>query len=409
MRTAPARHCAAANSWWCPIAWRKPTRPRSRTYCCRRPPGERRKAQSPTRTGIFPGNAAFLPAAGEARPDWWIICRSRLSGWAFTMDFSYSSVRPRSSTSTFASARLGNGSSRAFDVGGLVGLGESAYARLDARSMARPGRGSPRHAAPVRRRPLLSPRRARAVDTDHPSRSEVRAGRRIPLVLEHRPRSGSVAYHDPHRPLAAPLLALSRALRRHASRGRAAISGSRRSARARRHPMGPHDRAPAHQRRDCAWGALRPHPLERLERFERSRGRIGLAERRPLERRAGVQGHAGPHRTLRGQLVRLRTRSRPAGARGSELLGLRGKRCIPPLRNRRPPGAGALAGLGTLAVTARTASRLDRLRRCPCRHVSRGGSMRWPARVLLVRRATARAAFPIVAGIAVRPDEFDGG
>ena len=71
----------------------------------------------------------FLPAAGEAKPDWWIICRVA-ERMGFGHGFGHRGPAEIFDEHVRLSA-VGNGSSRAFDVGGLAALGESAYARLE--------------------------------------------------------------------------------------------------------------------------------------------------------------------------------------------------------------------------------------------------------------------------------------
>ena len=71
---------------------------------------------------------AFLPLPGAARPDWWILCQiARRLG--FEQGFNFESAaeifdeHARLSTAD-------NAGRRAFDLGGLVGLGEAGYADL---------------------------------------------------------------------------------------------------------------------------------------------------------------------------------------------------------------------------------------------------------------------------------------
>ena len=66
--------------------------------CCPPPPGARRTARSPIPSGASRASAPFLPPPGEARPDWWIICRGRASAWASPTP-SPTRRRPRSSPS----------------------------------------------------------------------------------------------------------------------------------------------------------------------------------------------------------------------------------------------------------------------------------------------------------------------
>src|SRR5882672_1682036 len=71
---------------------------------------------------------SFLPAPALARPDWWMICQvaQRLG---FRRGFSYSGVAEIFDEHARLSA-AGNGGRRAFQLGGLIGLGEQGYAGL---------------------------------------------------------------------------------------------------------------------------------------------------------------------------------------------------------------------------------------------------------------------------------------
>jgi assimilatory nitrate reductase catalytic subunit len=70
----------------------------------------------------------FLPAPAMARPDWWMICQvaQRLG---FHAGFDYSNVAEIFDEHARLSAE-GNDGTRAFDLSGLIGLGEQGYADL---------------------------------------------------------------------------------------------------------------------------------------------------------------------------------------------------------------------------------------------------------------------------------------
>ncbi len=71
---------------------------------------------------------ALLPAAGEARPDWWIVCDvARRLGFAeaFAYDSPAAIFREHATLSTFE-----NAGKRVFDLGALAGLDEVAYDAL---------------------------------------------------------------------------------------------------------------------------------------------------------------------------------------------------------------------------------------------------------------------------------------
>ena len=71
---------------------------------------------------------AFLPAPGAARPDWWIVCQMA-QRMGFTRGFGYASAAEIFDEHARLSA-AGNAGARAFDIGGLAGLGEQGFERL---------------------------------------------------------------------------------------------------------------------------------------------------------------------------------------------------------------------------------------------------------------------------------------
>jgi assimilatory nitrate reductase catalytic subunit len=70
----------------------------------------------------------FLPAPGEAKPDWWSLCQvARRLGFGDGFNF----ATPAEIFDEHARlSALENHGTRAFDIGGLAGLGESGYALL---------------------------------------------------------------------------------------------------------------------------------------------------------------------------------------------------------------------------------------------------------------------------------------
>jgi len=73
--------------------------------------------------------AAFLPAAGEARPDWWIVCEvARRLGYGAAFDYASPAAIFREHAALSGEA---NGGTRDFDLSGLAGLDDAAYARLE--------------------------------------------------------------------------------------------------------------------------------------------------------------------------------------------------------------------------------------------------------------------------------------
>ncbi len=71
----------------------------------------------------------FLPVPGEAQPDWWIISRVA-QRMGFRRGFDYAGPAQIFDEHVRLST-VGNGSARAFDLGGLAGLDESGYAQLE--------------------------------------------------------------------------------------------------------------------------------------------------------------------------------------------------------------------------------------------------------------------------------------
>ncbi len=72
---------------------------------------------------------AFVPPPGAARPDWWIICQvARRMG--FERGFGFGSAAEIFDEHARLSA-AGNDGRRAFNLEGLVGLGEDGYAQLE--------------------------------------------------------------------------------------------------------------------------------------------------------------------------------------------------------------------------------------------------------------------------------------
>jgi assimilatory nitrate reductase catalytic subunit len=81
---------------------------------------------------------AFLPPAGEARPDWWIVCEvARRMGFA---GFDYDGPAAIFDEHARLSAH-GNAGARAFDLGALTGLTPAQYDALEPRQW--PDRGRP--------------------------------------------------------------------------------------------------------------------------------------------------------------------------------------------------------------------------------------------------------------------------
>ena len=71
---------------------------------------------------------AFLPAPGEARPDWWIVSAvAKRLGFGAAFDYANAAAIFREHA---ALSGLANDATRAFDLSGLAGLSDDAYAQL---------------------------------------------------------------------------------------------------------------------------------------------------------------------------------------------------------------------------------------------------------------------------------------
>ena len=86
---------------------------------------------------------AFLPAPGEARPDWWIVCEAA-KRMGFAPHFAYAAPHEIFSEHARLSGTENEGS-RMFDIGGLSGLTQEQYDALEPVQwpVRRPVRGGP--------------------------------------------------------------------------------------------------------------------------------------------------------------------------------------------------------------------------------------------------------------------------
>ena len=141
---------------------------------------------------------AFLPAPGEARPDWWIVSEVAQSGSASATASTYNSAadifREHAALSAFE-----NDGSRDFDIGALTALSDEAFDALaPVQWPAREGEAQPA-AALLRRAAASSPTTARRrfVAPEVPAlRSETTAV--AAAAAQHRPHPRPVAHHDAH-------------------------------------------------------------------------------------------------------------------------------------------------------------------------------------------------------------------
>ena len=221
---------------------------------------------------------AFLPAPGEAKPDWWIISQvARRLGYAPAFAFEtaheiFAEHAALSGVQTRGSARVRHQRSQLTEQPRLrsTAAGSVAHSRCE----------SSGDRTAVERRALLPRRRQGALHSNAAARPRQRARRRVSAGTQHRSRPRPVAHDDPHGLRTAPDRSHARALRRHARAGRAARRHARRRPGARRHAPGIDRRAPAHQRRDAARDDLRADPLEQHVRLGRTRRRARQSSRR---------------------------------------------------------------------------------------------------------------------------------
>ena len=201
----------------------------------------------------------FLPAAGEARPDWWIVTQvARRMGFgdAFAYESAADVFREHAALSAFE-----NGGERDFDIGALARLSDGEFNALD------PVQWPVRTNAPHNEKRFFAeggfftPGRPRA----HGGGGHTAAAsdvRRVPLPSQHRPRARPVAHHDAFGLEPAACAPHAGAVCRDASRR---CGGLRRSAQRFRPPafglwrMRPQGRG---QRRPAARCAVRANSLE---------------------------------------------------------------------------------------------------------------------------------------------------
>ena len=172
----------------------------------------------------------FLPPPGEARADWRIICdvarAMGFSGFDFVSpheifrEHARLTAHGNQGQRALEPRRLGGHHRRRVPQLAAGGLADGADARVGARP-------------DVRRRPFHARRRPRALH-----RARRRAGRNtrrpgISAGAEHRAGARSLAHHDAHRKIRAPVRARRRALRGDQHRRCAALRGARRRAGAR--------------------------------------------------------------------------------------------------------------------------------------------------------------------------------
>ena len=197
MPAACATPCVPATSSPCPIAHPIPIPRPTLTCSCPRRAGARRTAPSPTRSGASRANGRFLPLAGGARPDWWIITEvARRMG--FGAAFPY--TRPAESSANMRPVRLRERRHAHLRHRGPRRAHGRGLRRARAGPMARDSRGSGRDGAPPRRWPISDREWMRPLRCRPPGRAGPRRLGRAAPGPEHRAPARPMAHHDPHGP-----------------------------------------------------------------------------------------------------------------------------------------------------------------------------------------------------------------
>ena len=148
-----------------------------------------------------------------------------------------------------------------------------------------------------------------------PRAARTRAHAGISAGAQHRPRARSLAHHDAHRQVRAPVGAHRRALRRDQHRRRAALRGARRRAGHAAIELGLDGGARAHRRRRASGHGVRAYPLEPRVRLRCARGRASTNPVvDPISGEPELKHTPVCHRTLRGRLVWRDAHARAAAA-----------------------------------------------------------------------------------------------
>ncbi len=273
---------------------------------------------------------AFLSPPGEAMADWRILAEigRRMGFPGFDHDGPAAIFREHAALSEAL-----NAGRRDFRIGGLL---DTPYEHLFAGAVAGPTGTAARHGPPVRDRPQLRAGRPLPLRDARRAARSAGVGRRPDP--HDRPRARSLAHHDPHGKVGAPLGAHRRALLRDPPEGR------RRTRHRARHPGGDRDarglRSPSRAGDDA--GAprhrLRTHALDEPDRTPRPGRRRGRRRRRPRLRSAGAQERDRDRAPSPGRLVRLRRDAPAPRHAGRRLCGDRAEpRRLPSGTRRHDP------------------------------------------------------------------------
>ena len=191
-RPGPARRWRPARSWWCRTAGDTDTTDLAQ-WCCRPPPGARRTAPSPTRSGGISRQRAFRRRRGRRGRTGGSSPRSAgRMGWA-----SFRMARSRPAMFREHAALSGHANDRPAPVRHRRAwrVWTMPATRRCSRSAGRCRPGRSARAAGCSRK-AGSPQRTAAPASLPTTLPAARIGG---VAAEHRPRSRSVAHDDPHR------------------------------------------------------------------------------------------------------------------------------------------------------------------------------------------------------------------
>ncbi len=325
---------------------------------------------------------AFLPAPGEAKPDWWMVSEvARRMGFADA--FPYSSPAEIFAEHAALSA-FENDGSRDFDIGGLAELSAEDYDTLaPVQWPLTEGDSAGRARFFAEGGFYTADRRARFVVPERPALAEA-VSERFPYLLNTgrardqwhtMTRTGSSPRLGSHRPVPYVELHPDDAARLGLATGDLARVET---------ALGSAVLEVIICRRAAAGLAVRADPLEPRDLVGRARRSARACPRRSLFGSARRQGDAGSHHAGAAAAARLRAFARPGGLADRNLVVARGPRG----RHRHPlcdRGAGGRRGrLDGAAVPGHGRDRICRQRR---RHLPRRRLPQCRPRRMRVRRS----------------------
>ena len=357
--------------------------------CCRPPPGARRTARSPIRSGASRGNAPSCRCRAKPSPTGG-SCRRWRAAWASPRlsptESAADVFREHAALSAFE-----NDGARDFDLGALAQISDEAYDTLA------PVQWPLRAGEPARETRFFADggfftadRKARFIAPEPPALRDATSAAfpfrlntgRIRDQWHTMTRTGSSARLAAHLP--EPFVEV------HPQDADATGLDGRRPG-AGRDPARRLRAEGRRQRRPAARLAVRADPLERRDRLLRARRRSGRSAHRSLFRPARSQGDAGRHRAGRVAAARLHPHPPRHRAAGGNLVGAGRDQPTGSSTGSRPaqgPMVWHDFAYRTLAGDARLAEAARR------RRLSRRRLRRRRARRLPVRRPGRRAAAP---------------